>query len=341
MVRRKLSDAEKWQAVGMVRAGMTQRQVAERHNVSHSVISRLMSRLNETGSVDERQRSGRPHKTTERENRLLMRLSRQQPFSTANGLRGQWQTNVRISRRTVNRRLNNHRLRARRPVKRPLLTARHKQARLQWARDHIGWNIRSWQRVHWSDESRFLLKPIDGRMRVWRQPNTALNPEHVLNTTAFGGGGVTVWGCFSLNCKLDLHTLDGTLTALKYRDNILRPIIVPHFDGHPLRDRPIFMDDNARPHRAHIVNDYLQNEAIETMQWPAMSPDMNPIEHVWDFIGRKINERDPPCQNIAELSDALIQEWRQFPQQRLRRLVYSMRRRVQELHRKRGGYTRY
>ena len=48
MVRRKLSDAEKWQAVGMVRAGMTQRQVAERHNVSHSVKSRLMSRLNET-----------------------------------------------------------------------------------------------------------------------------------------------------------------------------------------------------------------------------------------------------------------------------------------------------
>ena len=90
-------------------------------------------------------------------------------------------------------------------------------------------------------------------------------------------------------------------------------------------------------HTEHTVNDYLQNEAIETMQWPAMSPDMNPIEHVWDVIGRKINERDPPCQNIAELSDAFIQEWRQFPQQRLKWLVYSMRRRVQELHRKRGG----
>ncbi len=152
---------------------------------------------------------------------------------------------------------------------------------------------------------------------------------------------MTVWGCFSHHCKLDLYPLDGTLTGQKYKDNILRPIVVPHFDGHPLGNRPIFMDDNARPHRAGIVTDFLEQEAIETMEWPAMSPDMNPIEHVWDYIGRKINEREPPCQDINELRATLIQEWRQFPQNRLRRLVQSMRRRVQELHRKRGGYTRY
>lgn len=223
MVRRKLADAERWQAVGMIRAGMTQRQVSDRFNVSHSVISRLMRRYNETGIVGERPRSGRPKKTTEREDRLLRRLARQQPFTTANRLRSRWNVHVRISRRTVNRRLNCGRLRARRPIKRPALTQRHKDARLQWARDHIGWNIRSWKRIHWSDESRFLLKPVDGRMRVWRQRNTAFDPAHVLGTTAFGGGGVTVWGCFSYDCKLDLYPLDGTLTALKYRDQILDP----------------------------------------------------------------------------------------------------------------------
>ena len=115
-----------------------------------------------------------------------------------------------------------------------------------------------------------------------------------------GGGGVTVWGCFSFDCKLDLYVLDDNLTGQKYRDNVLAPRVVPHFDNHALADRPMFMDDNARPHRARIVQHFLQQEAVQTIPWPAMSPDMNPIEHVWDFIGRTINQRNPKCQNTDE-----------------------------------------
>ena len=102
----------------------------------------------------------------------------------------------------------------------------------------------------------------------------------------------------------------------------------------------MFMDDNARPHRARIVQYFLQQEAVQTIPWPAMSPDMNPIEHVWDFIGRKINQHNPKYQNIDELRTAILQEWQQFPQERLGRLVGSMTRRVTELHNKRRGYTR-
>jgi transposase len=104
----------------------------------------------------------------------------------------------------------------------------------------------------------------------------------------------------------------------------------------------MFMDDNARLHRDRIVQHFLQQEAVQTIPWPAMSPDMNPIEHVWDFIGRKINQRNPKCQYIDELRTAILQEWQQFPQERLRRLVRSMMRRVTpQLHNKRGGYNRY
>ena len=232
-------------------------------------------------------------------------------------------------------------MRARRPIKRPQLTLRHRHARLDWSHDHLGWTIRTWRRVHWSDESRFLLRPSDGRARVWRQRNTSFQDNHILGTTAFGDGDVTVWGCFSFDCKLDLYVLDGNLTGQKYRENVLAPRVVPHFDNHALADRPIFMDENARPHRARIVQHILQQEAVQTIPWPAMSPDMNPIEHVWDLIGRKINQRNPKCQNIDELRTAILQEWQQFPQERLRCLVRSMTRRVTELHNKRGGYTRY
>jgi hypothetical protein len=157
----------------------------------------------------------------------------------------------------------------------------------------------------------------------------------------FWGWGVTVWGCFSFDCKLDLYVLDGNLTGQKYCENLLPPRVVPHFANHALTDRPMFMDDSTRPQRARIVQHFLQQEAAQTIPCPAMSPDMNPIEHVWDFICRKSNQRNPKCQHIDELRSAILQEWQQFPQERLRRIVRSMTRRVIELHIKRGGYTRY
>jgi transposase len=97
-----------------------------------------------------------------------------------------------------------------------------------------------------------------------------------------------------------LYVLDGNLTGQKYRDNVLAPRVTPHFDNHALTDRPMFMDHNARPHRARIVQHFLQQEAVQTIPWPAMSPDMNPIEHVWDFIGRKLTNA---IQNVKILTN--------------------------------------
>jgi hypothetical protein len=79
-------------------------------------------------------------------------------------------------------------MRARRPIKHPQLTLRHRHARFDWSHDHLGWTIRTWRRVHWSDGSRFSLHPTDGRARVWRQRNTSFQDHHILGTTAFGGG---------------------------------------------------------------------------------------------------------------------------------------------------------
>ena len=152
--------------------------------------------------------------------------------NSQSAMRTRWIFNGRTSRRTVNRRFSNARFRVRRPIKRPLLTICHKAARLQWVCDHMRWNIRSWQIVHWSDESRFMLNPVDGRIRVWRQRNTAFLQEHIVGAAAFDGGGVTVLGCFLLSCKIDLYFLEGTLTRQMYRDQILHSLVVTQFDCH-------------------------------------------------------------------------------------------------------------
>jgi hypothetical protein len=73
-----------------------------------------------------------------------------------------------------------------------------------WCLARRGWNLRTWRKIHWSDESQFLLHVTDGRMRVWRHKNTAYTPKNIQPTVPYGGGSVMVWGCISHDFKLDL-----------------------------------------------------------------------------------------------------------------------------------------
>ncbi|UYV74088.1 hypothetical protein LAZ67_11002072 [Cordylochernes scorpioides] len=91
------------------------------------------------------------------------------------------------------------------------------------------------------------------------------------------------------------------------------------------------MDDNARPHRARLVNEYLQSENIRRMDRPARSPDLNPLEHVWDALGRRIGARHPSPRTLVELRTALLEEWGLLPLNLLQSLVNSMRARCETL----------
>ena len=173
MVRRKLTISERWQAVGMHNGGFNHRRVSDHFRVNHSIIVRLMQRFRQTGNVTDRPRAGRLRKMTPREDRLISRRARQRSYSTAGALRGNLAFGGHISTRTVIRRLHHQGMQARRPIKLPQLTLHHRHARFDWSHDHLGWTIRTMRRVHWSDESRFLLRPTDGRPRVWLQRNTS------------------------------------------------------------------------------------------------------------------------------------------------------------------------
>ena len=100
-------------------------------------------------------------------------------------------------------------------------------------------------------------------------------------------------------------------------------------------------EDNVRPHRAAAVREFLEAEGVEQLPWPACSPDMNPIEHAWDALGRAINDRDVIPQTLQELADALREEWDAMPVDVVNKLLDSMPRRLHALIRARGGHTRY
>ncbi|GFX55982.1 transposable element Tcb2 transposase [Trichonephila clavipes] len=108
---------------------------------------------------------------------------------------------------------------------------------------------------------------------------------HMHENVRFGGGGVLVYGGIAIPGCTNLYIiLDGPRTARRYRDEILRPIVVPYAAA--IGDDFILMDDNCRPHRAILVEDFLFEEGYVRMEWPTCSPDMNPIEHTWDDLGR-------------------------------------------------------
>ncbi|GFX26078.1 DDE_3 domain-containing protein [Trichonephila clavipes] len=100
----------------------------------------------------------------------------------------------------------------------------------------------------------------------------------------------------------------------------------------------LFMDDNARPHRANIVYECLQSEDITRMDWPAYSPDLNPIEHV---LGRRIAARQPPPTCLPELWRALLDEWCNIPQDQIDNLILNMPRRCKVCIASSGSHTPY
>ncbi|GFV89980.1 transposable element Tcb1 transposase [Trichonephila clavipes] len=138
-------------------------------------------------------------------------------------------------------------------------------------------------------------------------------------------------------CSTDLHVQSVTMTGHIYRDVILEQHL--RLLRGAMGAEFLFMDDNARPHRANIVDECLQSEDITHMDWPAYSPDLNPIEHVWDMLGRRIAAHQPPPTCLPELWRALLDEWCNIPQDEIDNLILSMPRRFHYFVR--GGFVRH
>ena len=129
MVRQILTIPERWQAVGIHNGCSSHRRVADHFRVNHSIIVRLMQRFRQKGNVTDRPRAGRLRKATPRKDRLISRRARQRPFRTVGALRGILALGGHINTRTAIRRLHHQEMRARRPIKCPQLTLRHRHAR--------------------------------------------------------------------------------------------------------------------------------------------------------------------------------------------------------------------
>ena len=247
---------------------------------------------------------------------------------------------LNLSDQTIRNRLAEAGLRNFRPATFPMLHDAHKQARLDWANAHSGWGLNEWRTVLFTDESRFTVRFSDGRIGVWRLSRERFQARFVRQVDRYGGGSVMVWAGVCYQGKTPLHIVHDSMTALKYRDDVLRPIAIP-YGQEALGANFRYLDDNARPHRARIVREFMEQQPVQWMPFPAKSPDCNAIEHIWDVLGRKVASRNPRPQNVEELSAALLEEWEAITLGEIRNLIQSMPRRLNEVIASAGGPTRY
>lgn len=329
-------------AVALAEDGRSIRYISNALGYSRSAIHRALVRYRETNSFTRRPGSGRKRATTVHDDRFLRLSALRNRHLTAvsHKISLQRTRNVQVSVSTVQRRLHEANLHAKRPLKGPELEVHHRRTRLEFVQNHIDWNEDNWGKVLFTDESKFNLRFADGRLRVWRRVNERYAECTFTPKVPFGGGGFLVWGGVSMDARTDLVFIEnGSLTAERYIEEILLPHVLPYapFIG----DEFILMQDNARPHAARIVRGFFDEVEITAMDWPPRSPDLNPIEHVWDMLGRRIRSRQPPPETLNELRDALTEEWNAIPQDSIRELIRSMHRRLQAVRRARGGNTRY
>ena len=189
----------------------------------------------------------------------------------------------------------------------------------------------------WTDESRFTLDFHDGRVRVHRMPGERFASCCVLEHDRFGGGSVMVWAGIWHGGRTAAVTIRGTLNAERYKNDIVLPVVIPIVQENQL----IFQDDNATPHRAATVRSVVRDSWIPTLPWPARSPDLSPIEHAWDELGRRMHSNYPHAPStLDELSQRLREQWILIDDD-FKILCDSMPDRIRHCQMTNGGHTHY
>ena len=278
-------------------------------------------------------RCGRPKSTTARDDRLIFRKARWEKKSSSQ-IANEIPLNCNI--RTVQRRLqNNSNMVWRKMAMKPPLTVKHKECRLNFAKEHLCWTF-EWRNVIFSDEKKFNLDGPDGIRYYWHHLG---DQKHLLSHRQHGGGCVMVWGAFCYTGQVGLAFISSRMNSVGYQD-MLREHLLPMAPVIAGREW-IFLQDNASIHRSHSTKNWFHDNNVISLDFPARSPDLNPIENLWAYLVRQIYANGQQYKTVANLRDSIVTVWNQTAQNYFQRLVDSMPERMYSVVYNHGAQTKY
>ncbi|CAK9818393.1 Transposable element Tc1 transposase [Anthophora quadrimaculata] len=326
--------------ISLHKRGESYRKIGNSLNLSFSTVRNVIKKFKDTGSVENKTRSGRPQALTIRQRRDIVKEAIKNPFVSAKSLAVDIATysGKEVSAQTVRNVLHSAEIYGRAARKKPFINEKNREKRFGFAKIYINKTMEFWKTVIFSDESKFNLFGSDGKRFVWRKPNTELNQKNVIPTVKHGGGHVMVWGCMSYHGVGNLVFIDGNMNADDYinvlRNNLLSSATKMGIDGNFL-----FQQDNDPKHTARKTREWLLYNVPKQLPTPPQSPDINPIENLWHIIDLKI--RKNKIKNKNDLKATLLKEWSNISSEITQKLVESMPNRLQAVINAKGMHTKY
>jgi hypothetical protein len=201
--------------------------------------------------------------------------------------------------------------------------------------------VGDWERVIFSDESKFNLFGSDGLQYCWRKKGQALDPRYTKKQVKHGGGKVMVWGCITPYGVGRLCRIDGLMNSTKYISILQEGYLGTLQDLQAGQQDFILQGDNDPKHTSKATKAWLKENHIQTLDWPPSSPDMNIIENLWAYLDDRIRAHPNKLSNSTELWKVLQEEWKNISPEYVKKLYESLPRRVKEVCNTKGGNTKY
>ncbi len=218
-------------------------------------------------------------------------------------LHKEWtEAGVKASRATTHRRVKEFGYSCCIPLVKPLLNHRQRQRRLTLAKEKKNWTVAQWSKVLFSDESKFCISFGNQGPRVWRKGGEAHSPSCMKSSVKFPQS-VMIWGAMSSAGVGPLCFLKTNVTSPVYQE-ILEHFMLPSADQLFKDADFIFQQDLAPAHTAKSTKSWLNDHGVGVLDWPANSPDLNPIENLWGIVKRKMRNKRP--KNADELKAIYI-----------------------------------
>lgn len=190
--------------------------------------------------------------------------------------------------------------------------------------------------IIWSDEKKFNLDGPDGMRYYWRDLR---HEPRYFSTRNFGGGSVMVWGAYSGFGKVALAFISHKMKSGDYQA-VLEEHLKPYL-GRFRSAKLTFQQDNAAIHASKSTKDWLAKSKIPVLAWPAISPDLNPMENVWGMMVRDVYDNGKQYTTVAELREAIKSAWNNVTAKSLENLNKSMVKRMKMVFKNDGNTINY